>query len=839
MLAYFLPQLPKELEGLSGLARDMRWSWSHTADALWKALDPDLWESTKNPWILQTVSAHQLRSLASDPAFMKLLREQVREHQEALAEACWFDTCECQGELNRVAYFSMEFGLAEALPLYSGGLGILAGDLLKTASDLGVPVTGVGLLYQQGYFRQALDAEGRQRELFPYNDPVQLPILPVRNEDGEWIRVSIELPGRRLRLQLWQAVVGRVRLLLLDSNDPLNTPADRGITGELYGGSTETRLQQEMVLGIGGVRAVHAFGLEPEVFHLNEGHTAFAPLERARQLAEAMGTSFETALTATRAGNLFTTHTPVKAGFDRFSPELVREYLAPFCAELGIDVKALLRMGQKNTDDAHEPFKMTYLALRGAGDVNAVSRLHGNVSRRLFEPLFPRWPASETPVGAVTNGVHVPSWDSPEADELWTHACGKGRWRGSLDTLESAVKELPDDAFWKLRTEGRAKLVRFVHQRLSSQRRASGASEVQVRASENALDPEVLTVCFARRFAEYKRPDLLLEDPDRLTRLLTHPKRPVQLVLAGKAHPSDERGKELVYAWNRYIETYGTESRVVFLSDYDMMLAERLVQGADLWLNTPRRPWEASGTSGMKVLVNGGLNLSSLDGWWAEAFRNDVGWAIGDGREHDPLHDAADASELYEKLETEVVPMFYRRDGHHRIPSEWVAKIRASIAELTPRFSANRMLREYLEQYYASLARDFRSRVEDGARLAREIETWRSAIREHWKGVHIDEVHLRSGSGDTCHARAVIELGALAPDAVGVELFANGRESGEPERIALSRSPSPAETAGRFSYEARFQTSRPRGDYTLRVVPHHRAASIPLECHAILWQSRP
>ena len=838
MRSYFLPRLPKALEGLADLAQDMRWSWSHATDALWRRLDPELWESTHNPWVLlQNVPAKTLAELASDAAFVTRLRDALREHERALKEPSWFDASARRNELERIAYFSMEFGLAEALPLYSGGLGILAGDVLKTASDLGIPVIGVGLLYQQGYFRQAFDASGRQRELYPYNDPVQLPIMPVRNRDGDWVRVSLDLPGRELRLQLWQAVVGRTRLLLLDTNDPLNTPADRGITGELYGGTAETRLQQEMVLGIGGVRALKELDLEPDVLHLNEGHTAFAPLERARQFAESAGVPFETALTATRAGVLFTTHTPVGAGFDRFPPELFHEYLAPYCGELGIDPESLLRMGRRDGGNPHEPLNMSYLAVRSAGAVNAVSRLHKEVSRRLVSPLFPRWPLAEIPVGSVTNGVHVPSWDSPEADTFWTEACGKERWRGSLEPLAEAVEKLPDEVFWKLRTEARARLVSFVHRRLHSQLRASGASAALLHASESALDPDVLTLAFARRFVDYKRPDLLLQDPERLTRLLTHPGRPVQLILAGKAHPADAHGKELVHRWNRYIESYGTGGRVVFLSDYDMLLAERLVAGADLWLNTPRRPWEASGTSGMKVLVNGGLNLSSLDGWWAEAFRDEVGWSLGDGLEHDPAHDVADAAELYEKLENDVVPLFYRRDGS-RIPKEWVAKIRASIAELTPRFSANRMLREYLERYYVPLAQGARARTRDGARIAESIERWKRAIRAHWHELRIEAVHFDpTGTGDGYEVRADVDLGSLSPEAVRVELFAEGQKSREPERIVLA--PAPAGTSrppGRRAYEARFSSHRPREDYTLRIVPHHPEVAVPLETTEILWQ---
>ena len=477
----------------------------------------------------------------------------------------------------------MEFMLGEALPIYSGGLGNVAGDQLKAASDLGVPVVGVGLLYQQGYFRQVIDRDGVQQALYPYNDPGQLPITPVRHPNGEWLRLEIAAPGYSVWLRVWQARVGRVKLYLLDSNDPANPPAHRGITSELYGGGPELRLNQELILGIGGWRLLGALGIRPEVCHLNEGHAAFAVLERARTFMQETGQPFDVALAVTRAGNLFTTHTAVAAGFDRFSPGLIEQYLARYAQEkLGISLHELLALGRQNSDDATEPFNMAYLALRGSGAVNGVSRLHGEVSRHLFAPLFSRWPVDEVPVKHVTNGVHVPTWDSAAADDLWTEACGKDRWLGPIEPLDQDIRRIPDARLWELRTAGRQSLIDYIHTRLPQQLDASGRPARVVEDAKHLFDPNVLTLGFARRFATYKRPNLLLHDPSRLLRLLTNPQRPVQLIIAGKAHPADQPGQALIQEWIRFERQPEVREHVVFLSDYDMLLAERLVQGVDV-----------------------------------------------------------------------------------------------------------------------------------------------------------------------------------------------------------------------------------------------------------------
>ena len=728
--------------------------------------------------------------------------------------------------------------LSEALPIYSGGLGNVAGDQLKAASDLGVPVVGVGLLYQQGYFRQVIDKDGAQQALYPYNDPGQLPITPVRRPDGEWLRLEIALPGYSVWLRAWQVQVGRVKLYLLDSNDAANFPAHRGITSELYGGGPELRLKQEMLLGIGGWRLLVALGIQPEVCHLNEGHAAFAVLERARSFMEATGQPFDVALAATRAGNLFTTHTAVAAGFDRFDPALIAQYLTAYAEEkLGISLQRFAwRWAAQNPHDPSEPFNMAYLAIRGSGAVNGVSRLHGQVSRHLFEPLFPHWPEDEVPIGYVTNGVHMPSWDSAAADSLWTEACGKDRWLGAADNLEQNIRGVPDANLWQLRTSARQTFVDYVRERLSGQLAVAGASPQAVEEAKHLLDPNALTLGFARRFAPYKRPNLLLHDPERLLRLLTNPERPVQLVLAGKAHPADAHGQALIQQWTRFIQRPEVRPHVVFLSDYDMQLAEQMVQGMDVWLNTPQRPWEACGTSGMKVLVNGGLNFSELDGWWAEAYAPEVGWALGDGQEHgdDPGRDAAEAVALYERLEHEVIPEFYARDAHG-IPTAWVARMRESMAQLTPRFSADRAVRDYTEQHYLPSAAAYCRRAVNQGAVGSTMVDWRHTVDQYWSTVSFGEANYEVRGGQ-CEFEVKVYLDQLGPADVCVELYANGISGAPPARQEMKPIAQQAVVEDGYIYRAIVLTTRPPTDYTARVFPRCEGLAVPLEDARILWQ---
>src|SRR6266850_2041651 len=589
------------IEALTDLALNLRWSWNH------------------NPWaVLQTASPRRVQALLAQPEYRQRVKDLIDRRHLYMSSAAWFQQSHGRSPLTRVAYFSMEFALSEALPIYSGGLGNVAGDQLKAASDLGVPV-------------------------------------------------------------------------------------------------------------IGGWRLLRALRLEPEVCHLNEGHAAFAVLERARSFVEDTRRSFEVALAVTRAGNVFTTHTPVAAGFDRFSPALIERFLRHYAEQQrGVSLRDLLALGRENPDDADEPFNMAYLAIRGSGAVNGVSRLHGQVSRRIFQSLFPSWPTVEVPVAHVTNGVHTPSWESAAADALWTKTCGAERWRQTLTTIERDVASASDGELWALRTAARTVLVDYARERVAQQVAFMGLPSDEASAIGVGLDPAVLTVGFARRFAAYKRPNLLLHDPARLLRILTNAERPVQLVIAGKAHPADRGGQELIRMWIQFIRRPEVRNRVIFIADYDLLLAEHLVRGVDVWVNTPRRPWEASGTSGMKVLVNGGLNLSELDGWWAEAYEPEVGWALGDGQEHgdDPAWDAAEANALYTLLEQQVIPEFYDRDKSG-IPAAWVKRVRESMAELTPRFSADRTVREYTEQQYLPAAAAYQARAADNGSMGRQITDWR------------------------------------------------------------------------------------------------------------------
>ncbi len=834
--------LPTEIEGVNSLAElalDMRWSWNHATDDVWRVLDPELWEITHNPWVvLQTVSRDRIECVLADTAFRSQVDALVQTKRKLLDEPAWFQQQPLQSSLTCIAYFSMEYMLSEALPIYSGGLGNVAGDQLKAASDLGVPVVGVGLLYQQGYFRQMIDKDGMQQALFPYNDPGQLPITPLRQENGEWLRMEIALPGYTVWLRAWQVQVGRVKLYLLDSNDAANYPEHRGITSELYGGGSELRLKQELLLGIGGWRLLVALGLRPEVCHLNEGHAAFAVLERALSYMQETAQSFEVALAITRAGNLFTTHTAVAAGFDRFAPPLIEQYLGAYAKQkLGITVHDLLAMGRQNPNDLSEPFNMAYLAIRGSGAVNGVSRLHSEVSRRLFEPLFPGWPQDEIPVGYVTNGVHMPTWDSAAADDLWTEACGKDRWLGLTKNLEQDIRHISDARLWQFRIAASQSLVEFARKRLSRQLTACGSTAEVIAEAKQLFNPTTLTLGFARRFATYKRPNLLLHDPDRLLRLLTNTQRPVQLVLAGKAHPADQAGQALIREWVRFIRRSEARRHVVFLSDYDMQLTGELVRGVDVWLNTPLRPWEACGTSGMKVLVNGGINLSELDGWWAEAYTPEVGWALGDGLEHgdDPTWDAADANALYDLLEREVIPEFYDRD-ETGTPNRWLSRMRESMARLTPRFSANRAVCEYIEQYYLPAAAAYQLRSADKGAIGKQITEWQLHLEQKWTTLHFGEMKIET-RGEQHLFEIQVYLNDLDPGVVRVELYADGIAGGTPIRLEMKRVRQPIDTSsGNYLYSATVSATRSPTDYTARLIQHRDGVSVPQEARLILWQ---
>ncbi len=832
----FLPYDIEGVDALAELALNIRWSWNHAADEIWNQLNPALWELTHNPWIiLQNISRIELEQQLADLSFKVKIKGLLKRPELLASFPTWFQQNHPKPPLNHIAYFSMEYMLSEALPVYSGGLGNVAGDQLKAASDLGVPVTAVGLLYAHGYFRQEIDQYGNQQPLYPNNDPGQLPITPLRLPDGEWLRIKIDFPGYPLWLRTWQVHVGRTKLYLLDSNDAANLPTYRGITSELYGGGPEMRIRQEIVLGIGGWKLLKALDITPEVCHMNEGHAAFVVLERARNFMKENGVSFEEALAVTRAGNLFTTHTAVAAGFDQFSPSLIRQFFEKYAREeLGISFDDLMALGRLHANDTSGNFNMAYLAIRGSGAVNGVSRLHGKVSRSLFQNLFQRWPTQEVPVGHVNNGVHMPSWDSKYADELWTDSCGKDRWRGNLEGLEEHISHLSDKQLWQFRTQSRNELVRYVRKRFERQVSISGESGL-IETAKQIFNPDTLTLGFARRFVPYKRPDLLLHDPQRLIRILINHENPVQLVIAGKSSPYDESGKALIRRWVQFIRQNNLYKQIIFLSDYDIQLTENLVQGVDVWLNTPRRPWEASGTSGMKVLVNGGINLSELDGWWAEAYTPEMGWALGDGNEHgdDPAWDAKEAQQLYDLLEQQVVPEFYARNPAG-IPETWVSRMRKSMSLLTPRFSANRTVREYTEAYYLPAAARYIKRAVEKGTAGKRIVSVYNNLKNQWQNIRFSAMKIESVENKfLIHAQ--IWLGEINPGHISVELYADGINGELPVRQEMQRD-SKDTNEGEYVYEVQVAANRPAGDYTIRIIPRYEGISVPLENDLILWQ---
>jgi len=877
MKRYFDLNLPAGLEGLADLALDLRWTVRQTTDRIWETLDADAWERTKNPYlILQNVSLARLEEAAENEELKKEISSWQMRRSQLLEEA---STQSLKNDFS-VAYFSMEFGLSEALPIYSGGLGILAGDHLKTASDMGIAVTGIGLLYQQGYFRQLLSEDGSQVEAFPYNDPETLPIIPARDQDGSRLRIKINLPGRHLILRVWQANVCRVNLYLLDSNDPMNSPWDRAITANLYAPGQERRLIQEIVLGIGGWKVIEKLGLNPDVCHLNEGHAAFVVLARAYSFMKKTGSSLPAALWATRAGNVFTTHTPVEAGFDRFSRSLVEKYARYYSDLLGISLDDLMALGgadakgsrsgregpvcgEENPEGGEngKPFTMAILALSGCSHANGVSRLHGQVSRKIFQSRFMRWPEIEVPIDYVTNGVHIPTWDSPAAQKLWSLACPGGCGPEGIDHQKNGISGMSDEELWCFRSEARRDLVEYVRRRHVRQMQERGASEQQLRLARHILDPNVLTLGFARRATAYKRTDLLLKNPERLVSILTNSERPVQLVMAAKAHPSDGAGKEMVRQMARFAARPDVSGHVVFLSDYDIDLAQHLQPGVDVWINTPRRPNEACGTSGMKVLANGGLNLSNLDGWWAEAYDPEVGWCLGDDIEHNESgRDEEEAMMLYRLLEEKVVPLFYERDASG-ISKGWAAKVRSSMSRLTPRFSSDRMMQEYVDRIYRPAALAYRKRSDNGAKLAVDLSAWQQRLDECWADLRFGRLFINR-EGDFLCFSVEAYLAQLYPDDIAVELFADplpavagsnanagsgqseadssGASRGAfqergPEKIVMQRQGPISGAVNGFIYSARVEAKRAAGDYTPRIVPCNQQAFIPMEEAHILW----
>jgi glycogen phosphorylase len=852
------PFLPPALKRQRDLVYNLRWAWNHDAIELFRR-DDDLWEKTgHNPvWMLGTIDQSALQAAAADDGFLAHL-DRVAEDFDAYqtSESTWFRKTHGNVEHPRIAYFSAEFGLTDCLSIFAGGLGILAGDHLKSASDLGVPLVGVGLLYQQGYFRQYLNEAGWQQETYPDNDFHNLPLIREQREDGTPLTIEVPFPGRNVVAQVWRAQVGRVPLYLLDTNIPQNSRSDQDITDQLYGGDSELRVQQEMMLGIGGYRALEALGIAPGVCHMNEGHSAFLALERTRRLMETHHLSFAEAREAASAGLIFTTHTPVSAGHDYFQADLMARYFAEYADSLGLQFRDFMALGRKAPDNDGEPFCMTVLALKLTQASNGVSKLHGQVSRRMWQTLWPDLPEDEIPIGYVTNGVHVQSWISREMAELYDRYLGP-HWRDEPadESGWAKTRHISSGELWRTHEKRRERLVAFARRRLRQQLKRRGAPQAEIETADEVLDPDILTICFARRFATYKRATLLLRDPARLARILNDPARPVQIIFAGEAHPRDDAGKELIKQIVTLCRQPEFRRRCVFLEGYDLAVARSIVQGADVWLNTPRRPLEASGTSGMKAAANGALNLSTLDGWWDEAWRKagitaeddraaPIGWAIGRGEDYDDpnYQDQVEAEALYEILERDVIPTFYDR-GADKLPRRWIAQMKSSIGSLCHYFNTHRMVREYTERFYLPEGVRHQQFTADGMARAKALAAWKGRIRKSWSQVRIDAVSADSLTGlevgNTIKVAAQIRLGALAPDDVLVELYVGlvDAENRIIEAQPVTMLPVGSEAAGNFRFEASSVVCCTSGlhGYTVRGLPRHPDLAAKFLPGLIVW----
>ena len=851
-----VPSLPTRLERLRDLAYNLWWAWNLEAIDLFRRLDRELWEeSGHNPVLmLGSIKQERLEEAAEDDGFLGHLERIYQQFDRYMKnQNTWYKKAHDAPGEPCIAYFSAEFGLTDCMPNYAGGMGVLAGDHLKSASDLGLPLVGMGLLYQKGYFRQYLNADGWQQELYPKNDFYNMPVQPpctchtgqvALREDGTPVTVQVDYPGRKVTAQVWRAQVGRAPLFLLDTNIPANSRQDQDITDELYGGDLEMRIQQEIMLGIGGIRALESLGIRPTICHLNEGHSAFLALERIRILMEERGLSFAEAREAASAGNVFTTHTPVPAGIDRFPPQLMDKYFSDYYKTLDLSQKKFLALGRQNPADDRELFSMAILALRLAAHTNGVSRLHGQVSRRMWQGIWPGVPEDEAPITSVTNGVHIPSWISLDMARLYDRYLGP-RWLAHQadQTIWERVDEIPDGELWRTHERRREQLVAIVRRRLREQLDKQGAPPSEIERAGEVLDPEALTIGFARRFATYKRATLILRDPDRLARILNDKAHPVQIIFAGKAHPQDNPGKELIQQIVHFARQEEFRRRIVFIEDYDMSIARYLVQGTDVWLNTPLRPREASGTSGMKVAANGVINVSTLDGWWDEAYEPETGWAIGRGEVYEDLNyqDDIESRAIYELLEKEIVPLFYDRNSNG-LPHQWVARMKAAMRAICPVFNTNRMIREYAERFYLPAAQRYRRLAEDEMARAKALAQWKSLLHEHWPEIRVDNVEAEVPAelkvGAEFQVRAQVHLGALEPQDVTVQLYYGPLDTrGEipkGEVMPLKWVESSEDGSHVFVSAIPCRTSGRYG-YALRILPHHEDLSNPYEPGLILW----
>jgi len=840
-----VPSLPEPVKRLRDLAYNLRWSWDSETMALFQRLDRTLWNETyHNPVrMLGLISQGRLEEAAKDDGFRAHLDRVLERFDDYMNGPNWFSRTYGGPDVLSIAYLSFEFGISESLPTYSGGLGVLAGDHLKAASDLGLPLTGVSLLYRQGYFRQYLNPDGWQQEIFPENDFYNLPVTLLRDTDNTPLTIEVETADRKVRAQIWQMEVGRTRLLLLDTNIPVNSPADQEITAHLYGGDNDMRIRQEILMGIGGVRALAATGRRPDIYHMNEGHSAFLALERIRRLMEEEKVSFAVAREAVRASNVFTTHTPVPAGNDSFDPRLVEYYFRKYVDKLQIGMPEFLGLGRQNPSNGNEPFCMTVLALNLAAHCNGVSALHGKVSRKMWTNVWPGVMEEEIPIAAITNGVHTRAWISQEMATLFDRYLGPLWAENPADeSVWARAEEIPDAELWRSHERRRERLVAFARQRLREQLQKRGAPEPEIARADEVLDPEVLTIGFARRFALYKRGTLLLRDRERITRLLTDRDRPIQIIFAGKAHPADTMAKEIIRELIHFMRDPAIRRRVVFIEDYDMNVARYLVQGVDVWLNTPRRPLEASGTSGMKAAANGALNVSVLDGWWCEGYSPDYGWAIGQGEQYDDLElqDAIESRALYDLLEKEVIPLFYQQSAD-RLPREWIQRMKASIHSLCSRFSANRMLHDYIRGPYMGAASAGVRLTADNLAGAKELAAWKERVASNWSQIQLAylsaPVNPEVKVGERLPVEVTVRLGQIKPEEVLVQLYhghLNNKDviiGGETSNLRFARAVKDTHLfQGAIACKA-----TGRYGFAVRVLPNHEGMTSPFDPKLIYW----
>ncbi|KUG24932.1 glycogen phosphorylase [hydrocarbon metagenome] len=842
------PSLPKKLSALIDIAYNLYWTWNQDAVELFRRLDRELWDSLNhNPvMLLGKVSQERLLEVANDDGFMAHLARVDSDLKSYLNENTWYQKNYKKEKEPYIAYFSAEFGLTECLQIYSGGLGVLSGDHLKSASDLGIPLIGIGLGYREGYFQQYLSSDGWQQERYEMTDFYNQPLTLVTNKDGATLKIELQFPGRKVYLQVWKIQVGRVPLFLLDTYVPENNDEDKNITRSLYGGNIETRIQQEIILGIGGIRALHAMNISPLVCHMNEGHSAFLALERIRTLIHKYNLTFEQAKDINLYSNVFTTHTPVPAGIDVFSGELVEKYFGEYYRkELGISDKQFYSLGTiiKHKEPAN--FNMAHLAMNTAGFVNGVSKLHGLVSKKMWVAGFTDIPFDEIPIDYVTNGIHTLSHLSYDMNELFYRYLGNKFISDPADAdVWKQIDEIPDEELWRTHERRRERLIAFARKRLKKQVIDRGGSDSEIRAASEVLNASALTIGFARRFATYKRATLIFKDIERLSGIICNSNRPVQFIIAGKAHPRDEEGKELIQEIIDLTKDDLLRKRIVFLENYDMNVARYMVEGCDIWLNNPRRPLEASGTSGMKVIANGGLNFSVLDGWWDEGYSNEVGWKIGNGEEYDDLdyQDELESRMIYDTLEKEIVPRFYER-GDDKLPRGWITMMKASMKMLGPVYNTNRMVAQYVSKFYVNSFERRNVLMKDDCKAGKDLSAWKSIVNSKWDKIKFNKIEHEKDSSDIkvggkFIVTAEVDLGELTPNDVEVQIYfgklvANGNTQNNSYAIMNHISKSKTNL---HSYQGEV-TCKDTGQfgYTLRILPKHKLLINPFELGLIKW----